>query len=383
VHHSIFTPTPAELKRHCISLIDMDITRPGIVYLDDEEHNLISFNATFRKDFRVFVTLSPQEAAEHIRQNDIHIVVADQKMPEVSGVEFLEMIRHEFPDTIRILLTGYADIEAVIDAINRGQVFRYVQKPWNEGELKMLFDNAYELYKANRELRLRNEELARAYKELEKFVYSASHDIRSPLATIQSLVKLATIENDASMMPDYFRMIGSHAGDLELFTQNLITFYQNLRKDPIIRAVDLNEVITNVIHKLESHRSFSLVTIRREVSQTGVFLCDEDCLKVALTNMLMNSLKYVNKENPGPWISIRVLANESGVVIEISDNGLSLGNSLEHVRDLAEGKEWVGSSAGIGFFIIKKIIDKIGGKMKVVSGTDSGMTTEIHIPNKR
>ncbi|MGB1033162.1 MAG: response regulator, partial [Flavobacteriales bacterium] len=117
-----------------------------ILYLDDEEHNLTSFKAAFRREYKIFTTTSPNEAVQILEENDIQIVISDQKMPNLSGVEFFELINPDFPEPIRMLLTGYADIEAVIDAINKGQVFKYVSKPWNETELKITIDNACELF---------------------------------------------------------------------------------------------------------------------------------------------------------------------------------------------------------------------------------------------
>ena len=90
----------------------------NVLYLDDESHNLTAFRAAFRRDFQV--------------------IISDQKMPSLSGVEFFELIMPDFPDPIRMLLTGHADIDAVIDAINKGQIYKYISKPWNEAELKAL-----------------------------------------------------------------------------------------------------------------------------------------------------------------------------------------------------------------------------------------------------
>lgn len=120
-----------------------------VLYLDDEENNLIAFKALFRREFDVFTTTSPQEAVAYLNANEVPIILSDQKMPELSGVEFFELTLNDFPNAVRILVTGYADIEAVIDAINRGQVYRYVAKPWNENDLRVCLLNAAERYDMN------------------------------------------------------------------------------------------------------------------------------------------------------------------------------------------------------------------------------------------
>ena len=85
-----------------------------VLYLDDESHNLTAFRAAFRRVFKVHVTTEPTEAVQILREHPIEVVISDQKMPALSGVEFFELIMSDFPDPIRMLLTGHADIDAVI-----------------------------------------------------------------------------------------------------------------------------------------------------------------------------------------------------------------------------------------------------------------------------
>jgi YesN/AraC family two-component response regulator len=120
-----------------------------ILYLDDEENNLIAFKALFRREYDVFTTTSAREAVEYLNQNEVPVILSDQKMPEISGVEFFEMILPDFPRSVRILVTGYADIEAVVNAINKGEIYRYVSKPWDENDLRICIKNAIEKYQTN------------------------------------------------------------------------------------------------------------------------------------------------------------------------------------------------------------------------------------------
>ncbi len=118
----------------------------SILYVDDEPQNLISFKATFRRDYKINTATSGKEGIEIMRNRDIHLIITDQRMPEMTGVQFLEQILPEYPEAIRMILTGFSDVEAIIDAINNGRVFRYITKPWNETELRMTIENARQLY---------------------------------------------------------------------------------------------------------------------------------------------------------------------------------------------------------------------------------------------
>lgn len=126
-----------------------------ILYIDDEIHNLNAFKASFRRLYSVATATSAAEAVKLLEEQEFHIIISDQRMPKMTGIEFFESILDKYPEPIRMLLTGYADINAVVDAINKGQVYKYFSKPWNEEELRHNIDKAFEVYslrKENKEL---------------------------------------------------------------------------------------------------------------------------------------------------------------------------------------------------------------------------------------
>ncbi|MCI4666571.1 MAG: response regulator [Bacteroidia bacterium] len=127
----------------------------SILYVDDEEQNLISFKATFRREYKIFTAKGGTEGIEILRKENIKLIITDQRMPGMTGVQFLERTLAEYPDTIRVVLTGFSDMEAIIDVINSGRIFRYITKPWEEDELRMTIENARQLY----ELQQKNKKL--------------------------------------------------------------------------------------------------------------------------------------------------------------------------------------------------------------------------------
>lgn len=138
-----------------------------ILYVDDEENNLQAFKATFRRDFKIFLAISAKEGREVLEKEEIDIIITDQRMPEQTGVEFLESIIPIHPNPIRVLLTGYTDIQAVIDAINKGQVYHYLTKPWEEDYLRTVIKNAFEVYTLRRENERLTQSLIKANDQLE------------------------------------------------------------------------------------------------------------------------------------------------------------------------------------------------------------------------
>ncbi|MEN2280948.1 response regulator [Algoriphagus sp. SE2] len=138
-----------------------------ILYVDDEENNLQAFKATFRRDYKIFLAISANEARELLKNEEVDIIITDQRMPQETGVEFLESIIPIYPKPIRLLLTGYTDIQAVIDAINKGQVYHYLTKPWEEDYLRTVIKNAFEIYMLRRENEKLTEALLKANEQLE------------------------------------------------------------------------------------------------------------------------------------------------------------------------------------------------------------------------
>lgn len=120
--------------------------RIKVLYVDDEEGNLQAFRATFRRDFEVHTALDARTALGILEQHAIHVVVSDQRMPGMTGSEFLSQVRMQWPRTVRFLLTGYSDIEAVISAVNDGGIHAYVTKPWDPVDLKLRIEQAHEMH---------------------------------------------------------------------------------------------------------------------------------------------------------------------------------------------------------------------------------------------
>lgn len=139
-----------------------------VLYIDDEQINLSAFKASFRREFEIFTAISADEGLEILNTHPIEIVLSDQKMPGKTGVDFFEEIKMKHPTPMRILITAYSDIESIIDAINKGDVYRYITKPWNNYELQLTIENAHEIYKLKEE----NNNLNLKYKK----VFSDSTD---------------------------------------------------------------------------------------------------------------------------------------------------------------------------------------------------------------
>ncbi|MCW5898088.1 MAG: response regulator [Flavobacteriales bacterium] len=136
--------------------------RIKVLFVDDEEGNLKAFRTTFRRDMEVLVASSGVEALEILEQEEVHVIVSDQRMPGMTGSEFLAVARERHPRAMRMLLTGYADLEAVVAAVNKGGIYAYATKPWDANDLKLRIEQAFEIH----QLRAQKDRLLQQYQQV-------------------------------------------------------------------------------------------------------------------------------------------------------------------------------------------------------------------------
>ena len=175
-----------------------------ILIVDDENDNLNALRRLLRNHYDINTAASPVDALKLVMTRTFHVIVSDQRMPEMTGVEFLEKAKNVQPNATRILLTGYTDLDSVIGAVNRGQIYRYVAKPWDPEDLKLTLRQANEAFLLRKELEATNSELVRknadlatAMKALElldaaksRFLSLVSHELNTPLTALVSYVPL-------------------------------------------------------------------------------------------------------------------------------------------------------------------------------------------------
>jgi len=354
----------------------------SILYVDDEENNLNSFRAYLRKEYNIHTAISASKAFDILENNEVSIIISDQRMPAITGIEFLEKTTEKYPDCFRILITAYADMDLVIDAVNRGQINKFIQKPWNWDELSLIIKDSLLVYQLRVELKEKNKELQKTNDELNKFVYSLSHDLRAPLMSILGLVQLSKKEQQSEVIEDYFSNIQTCVTKLDTFIINIIDYYKNSHADGVKDHINFNELVSNVFDTLKN--ADPNVQLESEISQTGDFISDQFRLEVIFKNLVSNAIKYQNPKNQNPKVGIKVISTEKGAFIIISDNGI--GMEKIHLQNIFKLFFRVGNSSkkegsGIGLYIVKEAIEKIGGIITVESTPSEGTSFKITLPN--
>lgn len=361
-----------------------DSNKIKILYIDDEANNLVSFKASFRFDYQIFVAQNTVEAISHLSKNpDISVILSDQKMPDKTGVEFFEEIRSDYPSPVRILITGYSDIEAVINAINRGHIFRYVKKPWTDVDVQSAIDEAHKFYITSSMLAVKNEELQKAYNELDKFAYSATHDMRGPILSVLGVIDLAKNTDSVSDIKDMLVMMENAMLKLDNYIQNIHDYYNIRRGEIKISDISFDDIVNDMKDIYEVTSKLSNVKFITEVLQHEPFRSDEMSLKIILNNLLSNAFKYQKKNNGEKYVHLSIGHNADTATITVKDNGIGIPeNSIEHIFNMfyRATNEELGS--GFGLYNLKDALSKLNGKIEVESKENEGTTFKVIIPSK-
>jgi signal transduction histidine kinase len=375
--------------------------------VDDEADVVRSVKDLLRLDYRVIGATSAAEAERILQEDTVHVVMTDQRMPGVTGVEFLHKVRGEHPDAVRLLFTGYADIHAVIDAINQGNVYRYIAKPWDPDELQSIIREACERYdllverkcmlaeleKKNKALEQANAQLQQAGNLKSAFIQVASHELRTPLTILLGLSKLAKMEADepAELKPLLDRIDQSvqrmgklvHQIVTQLMAQN---FDNNLERQPV-------DVVSIVREAVDDVRPF--VALRKQTLDLDIpdslpsVNLDAAKVRDCVDHLLLNAIKFTPD---GGRVGVAMRPAGTGVQIVITDNGCGIDQQCMSrlfepfftgfdVSHHSSGHfEHNRKGLGLGLSVVKSFIEMHGGTIHVSSEVDRGSTFTITLP---
>lgn len=360
-----------------------ELQKISILYLDDEEPNLSAFKATFRRTHTIRTANTAEEAFSLIEEEEPHIIIADQRMPKISGVEFFQTICHKHPDPQRILLTAYTSSQTVIDAVNKGHIDKYLVKPWDREMMEKTLDSVYESYKSRVELKRKNEELYRVNSELNRFVYSVSHDLRAPLLSLLGLVDLSRNEEDREQVQEYYGLMTSSIRKMDEYIQTTLQYYRNLKTNLILEHINLHQLIGEITEPLMNYNGE--VSFAINVTDDTIIFTDRVRLKIALNNLISNAVKYGFKVKGEPYrIDINGEYTDGSFKIVVADQGKGIpAEQLKKVFDIFHSEQGgtTVESSGLGLYLVRQSIDKLKGAVSVRSKVDVGTEFEINLPD--
>ncbi len=227
----------------------------------------------------------------------------------------------------------------------------------------------------------RNEELRKVNVELDRFVYSVSHDLRSPLSSIQGLINIAKLSQDPEEIRNILLMIEDRVNSQEHFIKEIIDYSRNTRTETRRDPINLRELVSEIVNSLRFSLDASKIDFRISIPADTILLSDRIRLTVILSNLIGNAIKYHDLSKPAPFIEIGYQPDES--ILYITDNGSGIDPThAGRIFDMFYRASESSKGSGLGLFITKETITRLGGTISVESELGKGSTFQIHLPGR-
>ncbi|MEQ9413931.1 MAG: ATP-binding protein, partial [Cyclobacteriaceae bacterium] len=213
----------------------------------------------------------------------------------------------------------------------------------------------------------KNAQLEKANAELDRFVYSASHDLRAPLSSLLGLIEVARI--DPQEGPKYMQMMKGRIVDMDVFIKEIISYSRNSRMDVARKMVNLKKTTDEVIQELKFVNEFNKISIENQIDEALVLNTDPTRLKVILSNLIVNAIKYQNPSAAQPYVRISAQNDKIvGTTISLEDNGIGIdAQHLQKVFRMFYRAHERSKGSGLGLYIVKETVGKLGGDIRVES----------------
>ena len=361
--------------------------KPYLLCLDDEPDNLDALERIFRRKYNVLKASTPEEAFNVLdNQPDLAVIISDQRMPLITGVEFLEKSIVSHPDTVRILLTGYTDIDSVIGAVNKGQIYRYLTKPWDPIDLLNTVDQGYEKFNLKSELKEKNKALEKALEDLRsldkaknQFMILINHELKTPLTTIMSfssLMKETPLSDEQKLFTDRIvrssEKLKSIIDDVLLIVKGEVGLIPT-RNDLINPESLLRDIPPEISHLLNSKTQ----TVRMKSELESVEL-DPQLSKIAFFRALHNATKF---GLAGSEITIHVQKQAPyRFSIAINNQGPQISpQTIEKIMKPFQLDENIMNHSigmGLGLTLCQTLMKAQNGELKVTNH-DAGVSVEL------
>lgn len=381
------------------------MSKPVSVLIIDDESSILSAlkRLLLHEPFDILTTVHPFEAMDILSKNPIKVVISDQRMPVVSGVQFLKEVKDSYPEIIRILLTGHADMQAAEAAVNVGQIYRFLTKPWDPEELQRTVRQAIDRYDLaserrqlfeqldakNKEFIDANNKLHRLYEKQKEFTSTVSHELRTPLASIKMAIDIVMSGTPGVMNQDQLSFLGKAKSNVDRLNRliNDILDLSKLEAGKLEMRLVPGDLNTALLESIDSQR---LVAENKKLALTADLqsempevMFDKDRLAQVMSNLLSNALKFT--EQGGVVVKSVVVAQRNSVEISVEDTGPGI--KAEDLSRLFEKFQQLESSAynksggtGLGLAISKMIVEKHGGKIWAESEYGKGTKVIFLLP---
>ena len=376
--------------------------KPRILYVDDDKENLRTFRRLLRKQYEVLLAESGEEGLRLLQEHaPIPVIITDQRMPEMTGIELLEQSIQISPESIRIIITGFTDIQALIDSINTGRVYEYITKPWDEQELYMTLKRAIERYELKMrntrlliDLQQKNEALEQSYKTLqetqEKLIQSEklasigrlasriAHELRNPIQGIRMGIELLQqdLPEDHCCTED-LKHIDQEIVSVNTIIKDLLEYAREMKFE--YTETDINGLIDGVLFNLSEKFAERQLSVNTQYNAPGTIIVDGIRIRQVMLNLVQNAMESMSQE--GALTITTALQDDSTFVISVQDTGCGMSPEQQE-RIFEPFFTTKNQGTGLGMSIVHRIIEAHKGTIEIESKEGQGTTFTLTLPRQ-
>jgi signal transduction histidine kinase len=281
---------------------------------------------------------------------------------------------HRVPKNKETEVIVYARGEVLVDKNNN--VIRMNGTAQDVTELKMKEDM----------LKRQNEELQKINTELDKFVYSVSHDLRAPLTSMLGIVEIAEEETEAGDMHRLLQLLKSNIKKLDKFILDILDHSRNARMEIKNEEINFVEIINSITESLNYKSSLNerMVEVRTNIQGNVRFCSDKNRVAIVLNNLISNAIKYADPKAINPFVEIKISVNDEVANIVVEDNGIGIDKAFyEKIFEMFYRASENSTGSGLGLYIVKETLKKLNGTIKVESEKGKGSLFYVSIPNNK
>jgi len=324
-----------------------------------------------------------------LNEKPLDIILSDHSMPQFNSQEALAIYRKSGLKIPFILVTGAVSEEFAVNSLKQG-ADDYVLKS-NLTRLPSAIINAIKQREAetakteaNDIMHKQYEELKKINKELDSFVYSASHNLRAPLSSVLGLINLARIEDEknGNTFNSYFAMMESSIYKLDETLKEILDYSRNARQNLIIEKIDFKKLLQDNLERMNYMPGSSRIDKRLIIEDPYPLYSDRYRISVILNNIISNAIKYYDAAKADPYLQISVTIGPDKVHMEFEDNGIGIEKSyLNKVFEMFFRGTQRNDGAGLGLYIVQEAVEKLAGTISIQSQLHQGTTFIIDLPN--
>ena len=370
-----------------------EIVGKNLLIIDDEVQITQSLQRLFRRKYNVFITNNCKDAYDILRNTEISVIISDQRMPEMTGVQFFTNIKDEFPNPVRLILTAYTDVEEIISAINDGNIFRYIRKPWDPIEIETIVKESFDKYnliaensKLIKDLISAKEKAEEGDKLKTEFLNNISHEIRTPLNAISGFSEMVANLNERSVkLTEYSQRIIANSNKLINKVSDIIEISQIYAKQSIIykKQFDFISLITPIFNSFVSQAQNKSIAYTLNIEpkmENCSIISDDGKLHKIFLHLIDNAIKNTNNG----FVKIDIEIVNEIIVATVSDSGSGIPNDkIEQIfkpfGQLEKGDN-VRQGTGLGLTIAQKYVELLNGSLLLESELSKGTTFNLRIP---